>query len=154
MTDAPTTTGRRTWRLVRTLALPWVVCGGLLWALCSLTPDPKAGWVRGGDPENWGTRGLSARWTTDSLVVGDLHPAAAAVVWNERGLERFLADGGTSGVKHRVAGWPAFKLAVWFDRGADGSFWAAVVGLWWLLPVPLIWSAFNLWRWVRRGSMQ
>lgn len=147
MTDAPTTTARRTWRLVRTLALPWVVCGGLLGAFVGLTPpNVPPNPVVAEDPY---VPGLSASLDFRNRPPG--HPGELQFGWNG---PVFSTSYPTS--RHRTTGGspPAFwrwcGTALKWGDGPAGLCWHGQIGLGWFLLPAAAWSAFNLWRWVRR----
>ncbi|WP_171187079.1 hypothetical protein [Alienimonas chondri] len=144
MNDAvspPTTTGRRTWRLLRTLALPWIVCGAALWALVGLTPDP----ARRIPNRDLASTGLVVSLSTDEPFTAN--PADLIAIWNTQAwIKHYYEDVDRAPVKGTAT------LGVLWSAGASspGKFLMARVGLWWLIPFPLLWSGFHLWRWVRR----
>ncbi|MFH5806134.1 hypothetical protein [Alienimonas sp. DA493] len=193
-TDAPLTTGRRTWRLVRTLALPWAVCGGLLWALIGLTPAPSVrcvnamaiaiapageragsgaelGPVLSAAPAATPSGGLPALFICwngapirDSLQVGPTRTKVSDFERRANRLRDRLAHLRDPLAPRRPAPPPPLPpktpLAACVGSEALGAFWRAggepgdryllaTVSLWWLIPFPLLWSGFNLWRWVR-----
>ncbi|MFH5806319.1 hypothetical protein [Alienimonas sp. DA493] len=146
MTETPPTTARRTWALTWRLALPWVVCGGLLWALVGLTPEPiEYSWTgyfpgvyRGQSLDGGLAAGIENRRISP-------HPIRLAVGWSSDGYNDSPGRG-TDWSSER------FGFAFASDRHDGEWLWCGWLSLWWLLPLPLLWSAFNLWRWVRRGN--
>ena len=144
MHDSPATTGDRLRRLMISLALPWLACGGLLWALVGLTPRPCFIWET--FPER-PAPGLTAEFgpalSTAGPFGGPRHELS--VGWNTH-----------------VLGHPNLE---WTERGARSAGFVVVsarsplgrsellaVRVWWLLPAPLLWTGINLWQWVRQAK--
>ena len=140
-TDAPSTAAARLRHLCVTLALPWLVCGGLLWTLVRLTPEPYRIWDM---HVAYPPPGLLVGFGSDIGTARVFEPSRTELVlgWNMHVLahpdtEWTEWDGRRSGV-----------IAYTFRSPSGGSAFAAIRA-WWLLPAPLLWTGFNLWRWVR-----
>jgi len=141
MTGPPTTTARRMRRLLGTLALPWVVCGGPLWAAVWATaPDvtPDGGVVIGrgvqvevispGGRLPWLRVQKNLLGEVRSNMVGFDEPPGPPVAGRLPGLSWVSGDS---------------SVGRWMRLDAS---------LRSLLPIPLLWSGFNLWRWFRRSA--
>ncbi|MFH5806315.1 hypothetical protein [Alienimonas sp. DA493] len=147
--ESPGSPIRRTWRLIGALALPWGVCLGLLGLLVGLTPDPTPGY---GPQRGLETTGLAARLLTDRWPG---HPLSVYLCWNVREQYRRLFDkspGAAPPIDEDLTQWPRAGVLWSPPSGPPPRTAGLVLSLWWLLPVPLLWSGFNLWRGVRRGS--
>ncbi|MFH5806317.1 hypothetical protein [Alienimonas sp. DA493] len=148
MTDASTSIRRRVWALAWRLALPWVVCGGLLWALVALTPDPNRQPFL--DHASRST-GLAVKAATQG--VPDWHPVLIVAEWNSRARSEWPAPIGEPPTSEpSYGGWESGAIGWVWGSAPSGTYLVGLVSVWWLPPFPLLWSGVNLWRWVRRGS--
>ena len=144
MHDSPATTGYRLRRLAFSLALPWLVCGGLLWALVGLTPRPCFIWdIFPERPAPGLTADFGPGLSTAGRFGGPRHELS--VGWNTPVLDHARA-GWTDW------GWKAGGIVLVTDRSPWGRSELLAVRVWWLLPAPLLWTGINLWRWARRAD--
>ncbi|MFH5806318.1 hypothetical protein [Alienimonas sp. DA493] len=191
MTELPNTAGRRVWALAWRLALPWVVCGGLLWALVGMTPRPAIYCPDGASlalsPQTGRETGLEAAFDHPgtAFVPAPGPPVVPPLLlsWNVAPLRESLTPKPPSQflpemerLRDRLrdplaprrravparrpepaktftgGGGPVTLGAFWRTGGDPGNrYLLATVSPVWLLPLPLVWTAFNLWRWFRPG---
>ena len=149
--DAPApTTARRMRSLLVALGLPWVVCGGGLWAVVACTPG-VSDWA---PPEKQDlTSGLSFTWFDTRGF--SFHPRTLRIDWNPAGYQDRLYEsfggGGGRSMPEPTFNFPNAGIGLMAGDAPAGRWAALGISCWWLVPFPLLWSGFNLWRWTRRS---